>query len=68
MPKSPADYIAAILPAKGHGAQTIVFAADAEQAVAQALADSRRYHDFLSRAIRNSKPTPANEQVDKPKA
>ena len=51
-----AEYIAAVLPPAGQGAQTLLFAADAERAVALALADAARYRALLLRAIRNSRP------------
>ena len=56
--KQPAEYVAAVLPPKGRGAQTLLFAADAERAVALALADAEKYRALLLRAIRNSQPSP----------
>ena len=54
--RSAAEYIAAVLPPKGQGAQTLLFTADAERAVA--LADAQKYRALLLRAIRNAHPTP----------
>lgn len=59
--KSPAEYVAAVLPPKGHGSQTLVFAADAERAVALALADAERYRCLLIAAIRHSTPAHVTE-------
>ncbi len=59
--KSPAESIAAVLPPKGQGAQTLLLAADAERAVAQALADAAHYRFLLLKAIRNSTPAHATE-------
>ena len=56
--RSPAEYVAAVLPPAGQGAQTLLFAADAERAVALALADAARYRALLLRAIRNAHPAP----------
>ena len=56
--KSPAEYVAAVLPPAGQGAQPLLFAADAEKAVALALADAQKYRALLLRAIRNAHPTP----------
>lgn len=54
--KTPQEYIQQVLPAQGHGSQTICFVADAERAIAQAQDDLHAYYRQLLRAIRHSRP------------